>query len=111
MSGAEKPAGTDVVVATRIEKKSPEAETLLQGIVDAKITRANGYELIILGKTVAISTALGATACEGLDDQAVDCSILVDSIVVGQTVVKAEGNWDANSMILDTSSGEVSLEN
>jgi hypothetical protein len=110
VSGVETPAGTDAVVATRIEQKSPEADTLLQGIVDAKTTNTSGYELTILGKTVAISTALGATACEGLDDRLLDCSALVDAIVVGQTVVKAEGNWNANDMVLDTASGEVSLE-
>jgi len=109
--GVEAPAGTDAVVATRIEQKSPGSKTVLQGIVDVKATTASGYELVILGKTVIISTALGATACEGLDDQLIDCSILVGTTVVGQTVVKAEGSWDANGMVLDTASGEVSLEN
>ncbi|MCJ7558258.1 MAG: DUF5666 domain-containing protein [Gammaproteobacteria bacterium] len=111
VSGQESPADSNMVVATRIERKSPNPDTLLQGVVDTKTASAVGYDLSILGKTVSVPTAAGATKCEGLDDQTLDCSILVDSIVAGQTVVKAKGSWDANSMVLDTASGEVSLEN
>ena len=108
--GTESPAGANSVAAERIEEKSPQAETLLQGIVDTKTSSASDYQLTILGKTVAISTAPGATVCEDEDDQLLDCSVLVETIVAGQTVVKAEGIWDANGMVLDTSGGEVSLE-
>jgi hypothetical protein len=108
VNGTETPDGSDIVEASRIEQDDPESRVLLQGIVDAKDTSAAGFTLTILGKTVSIDS--GATSCEGLNEQPVNCASLVDGIVTGQTIVKAQGTWDAVNMILDTSGDEVSLE-
>ncbi len=108
VNGTETPDGSDTVEASRIEQEDPEPTVLLQGIVDTTEASVAGFTLTILGKTVSIDSA--ATSCEGLDEQSLDCASMVDSIVTGETIVKARGTWDAANMILDTSGDEVSLE-
>lgn len=108
VNGTETADGSNTVEASRIEQDDPESRVLLQGIVDSKDTSAGGFTLTILGKTVSIDS--GATSCEGLDEQPLDCASMVDRIVVGETIVKARGSWDAVNMTLDTSDDEVSLE-
>ena len=91
--GTEEDGGSNVLIASGVERDDDSAETEIAGVVDA-VTPTTTLE--ILGVTVDTTEA----ECQ-FDDVSDDCDAFFEAIVVGSTIVEAEGTANGAVLIAD----------